>query len=335
MSVPMVLAALLTANMPVARDVTSVPLRRPAVEASELVPTPPVAAVPLEADQPEAEPLAQDAAPILAEPVLTVAEQEQEPEPEPETTDDTPAIIVTGRPPSADDPLEKVNAQSFEATQDVDQAVVRPAAMAYKNGLPEPVRDGLNNFFLNLHEPVVALNYLLQLKPGKALETAGRFLVNSTLGAAGLFDVAKSKPFRLPRRPNGLANTLGFYGVKPGPFFFLPLIGPTTLRDSFGNLLDGLLLPTVVGKPFTSLTYTVPSTIIRSLSSRIANDERLIRLNATADPYRATRDRYLQERREEIDRLHTPRRTGETGPFTPGMRFGPAPVPGGARVADQ
>lgn len=328
MSVPMVLATLLTANMPIATDVMSVLPLQPASETSGVVPMPPAPAVPLEADQPEAEPFAQDAAPTLEEPALASTE------PQPATDDDTSEIIVTGRPPSAGDPLEKVNAQSFEATQDVDQAIVRPVAIAYKDGVPEPIRDGLSNFFLNLHEPVVALNYLLQLKPGKALETAGRFLVNSTLGAAGLFDVAKTKPFRLPRRPNSLANTLGFYGVKPGPFFFLPLIGPTTLRDSIGNLIDGLLLPLSVGKPFTGLTYTVPSTIIRSLNNRVEIDERLTRLNATADPYRATRDRYLQQRQEEIDRLHTPRWIDGTGPRTLGMSFGPAPVPSEASAPD-
>src|SRR3546814_1283739 len=75
------------------------------------------------------------------------------------------------------------------------------------------------------------LNFLLQFKIGKAAETLGRFAVNTTFGVGGLFDVAKTMPFNLPYRRNGFANTLGFYGVEPGPYFYLPLIGSTTLRS--------------------------------------------------------------------------------------------------------
>ncbi len=214
-------------------------------------------------------------------------------------------VVITGRGADAADPLAAVNEESFKATQAVDQAAVRPAAMAYKSALPRPARDGLRNFFANLREPVVAINYLLQLKPGKAAETVGRFVINSTAGVAGLFDVAKKEPFRLPRRPNGLANTLGYYGVKTGAYFYLPLVGPTTVRDAAGDLIDGLFLPVAVGKPFTSLTYTLPANIVRSLDRRVETDAAVARLNASPDPYRATRDLYLLEREQEIERLHT------------------------------
>lgn len=233
------------------------------------------------------------------------------PAPVPEPDAESEGFVITGTPPSDADPLQPLNIEAFKATQKVDAAVVRPAAMAYKNGIPSPARDGLRNFFANLHEPVVAVNYLLQLKPGKALETAGRFLINSTAGVAGLFDVAKKKPFHLPRRPNGLANTMGYYGVRPGPFFYLPLIGPTTLRDSVGNLIDGLFLPTAVGKPFTGLTYTVPSTVVRSLDKRVRIDELVTETNASANPYVTTREQYLTRRQEEIDNLHSRRRDGD------------------------
>src|SRR3546814_16310736 len=79
---------------------------------------------------------------------------------------------------------------------------------------------------------------MLQFKPGKAMETAGRFTINTTLGVAGLFDVAKRKPFFLPYRPNGLANVLGYYGVGPGPYLSLPIAGPPTLRDITGDTWD-------------------------------------------------------------------------------------------------
>lgn len=214
-------------------------------------------------------------------------------------------IIVTARPHSAADPLQHLNAKSFEATQSVDRAVVGPVALAYEHKVPGPIRIGLRNVLKNLHEPDVFLNFLLQHKVGKAAETFGRFAINSTIGVAGLFDVAKRRPFNLPRRPNGLANTLGFYGVKPGPFFFLPLVGPTTLRDLIGNGIDGLLLPTAIGKPFSGLTYTVPTGALRSLDHRASFDEQLNKLrDDSPDPYVAAREYYLQQRQAEIDDLH-------------------------------
>lgn len=99
-----------------------------------------------------------------------------------------------------------------------------------------PIRSGLRNFRFNLHEPIVCVNFLFQHKVGKAGETLARFAINSTIGVAGVFDMAKRRTFRLPRRRNGFGDTMGFYGVKPGPYFFLPLIGPTTARDLLGTV---------------------------------------------------------------------------------------------------
>ena len=124
------------------------------------------------------------------------------------------------------------------------------------------------------------LNFLLQFKIGKAAETLGRFAVNTTFGVGGLFDVAKTKPFNLPYRRNGFANTLGFYGVEPGPFFYLPVFGATTLRDMAGNGLDMLVLPTAIGKPFNRTAYAVPTTVVRALNDRIERDAEIERLQA-------------------------------------------------------
>jgi phospholipid-binding lipoprotein MlaA len=219
--------------------------------------------------------------------------------PQPEVTD----IVVTARARTAADPLEGVNTLSFSTVQSVDKALVGPVSLAYKRSIPEPVRDGLRNALDNLQEPVVFLNFLLQLKPGKAVETLGRFAINSTVGAAGLFDVAKKRPFNLPRRPNGFAFTLGYYGVKPGPFLFLPLIGPTTLRDLLGRAVDLTLLPTALGKPFNKPIYSLSTTTIRSLDERAQNDDQLTKFRATSDPYAALRDAYLKNRQAEIDEL--------------------------------
>lgn len=199
-----------------------------------------------------------------------------------------------------------------------------PVALAYERKVPGPFRTGLRNVLKNLHEPDVFINFLLQHKIGKAAETFGRFAINSTIGAVGLFDVAKRHPFNLPRRPNGLANTLGFYGVKPGPFFFLPLVGPTTLRDFIGNGIDGLLLPTAIGKPFNKVSYTVPTGVLRSLDHRAEFDEQLNKLrDESSDPYIAVREYYLEQRQAEIDALHVKR----------AARGASAPKAGSDRVA--
>jgi phospholipid-binding lipoprotein MlaA len=215
----------------------------------------------------------------------------------------------------------ELNADSFDVVQDVDQAFVEPVAMAYKKAVPSPIRSGLRNFLRNLGEPVVFLNFLLQLKPGKAFETLGRFTINSTIGIGGVLDVAKKPPFYLPHRSNGFANTFGYYGIEQGAFLFLPLVGPTTVRDLVGNSLNLLFLPTVVGKPFTERAVTIPIGILNALDSRIELDEQIAEIrDGDADPYTASREFYLNKRQTEIDilrgRLPDPlsRKSRGTGP---------------------
>lgn len=218
---------------------------------------------------------------------------------------DQDVIVVTARTHDVPgDPLQSINVASFDTVQAVDEAVVGPVSMAYKSAVPKPVRSGVRNFLNNLQEPVIFLNFLLQLKPGKAVETLGRFTINSTIGAAGLVDFAKKRPFNLPHRPNGFAYTLGYYGVKPGPYMYLPLIGPTTLRDVIGRVADLSVLPFSVGRPFTHPAYSVSVTTLRGLDDRAEADEELnIMLHETADPYAALRDAYMHKRQAEIDEL--------------------------------
>jgi phospholipid-binding lipoprotein MlaA len=212
-------------------------------------------------------------------------------------------IVVVGSGPPPGDPLAEVNAQTFEVMDQVDQALVEPIAHTYRDELPKPVRKGLSHFFRNLREPIVALNFLLQLKPGKAAETLGRFAINSTLGIGGLLEVAKRKPFNLPYRRNGFANTLGYYGVKPGPFLYLPLVGATTVRDLFGTLADAAVLPTAIGKPFNGPAYGVPAYVVTSLDSRIEFDAERQRIRNADEPYTEMRESYLRSRQREIDAL--------------------------------
>ncbi|MEO0032978.1 MAG: hypothetical protein RIS94_2736 [Pseudomonadota bacterium] len=211
--------------------------------------------------------------------------------------------------------MERVNAKSFAVITKVDEKLIGPIATGYEKGVPRPLRMGLRNFIRNLTEPVAFLNYMLQLKPGKAAETVGRFAVNSTVGVAGLVDVAKKKPFNLPYRHNGLANTLGYYGIGPGPYLFLPLVGPTTVRDLFGLLVDRAVVPFAVGKPFNKPTYALPVNTIESIDDRNQIDADLKAMRESDDPYTTYRTMYLKTREYEIEALHGrgPLANGEMG----------------------
>ncbi|MBC2667020.1 VacJ family lipoprotein [Novosphingobium flavum] len=212
-------------------------------------------------------------------------------------------IVISARRANPGDPAVKVNEASFQAIEAVDKAFVGPVAKVYEKGVPKPVRSGLRNFLRNLEQPVIALNFLLQLKPVSAVKAVARFGINSTIGVAGVLDVAKRKPFNLPYRPNGFANTLACYGVGPGPFLFLPLVGPTTLRDVFGLVLDKSALPVAVGAPFNKKEYALPSNVISALNRRVEMDGQISKLREESNPYAATRELYLQQRKAEISAI--------------------------------
>lgn len=210
-------------------------------------------------------------------------------------------IVVSARHATKEDPLAGFNAKSYEVIQSVDHAFVGPVAKGYEHGVPGPIRAGLRNFLRNLDEPVSAVNYLLQLKPGRAAKSVARFAINSTMGWGGLFDVAKRKPINLPYTANGFANTFACWGIGNGPYFFLPLVGPITVRDLVGLGLDRAVVPLAAGKPFNKPYYAIPAGVIDSLNDRIEQDALLNRLREESpDPYVATRDLYLKQRRAEI-----------------------------------
>jgi phospholipid-binding lipoprotein MlaA len=212
-------------------------------------------------------------------------------------------------PRTPGDPHERFNRRMFRVQQRVDAKFLHPIADGYRDVVPKFLRTAIRHFFSNLSEPVVFLNYLLQLKPGKAAETAGRFIVNSTVGVAGLVDVAKTRSIRLPHRSNGFGDTLGFYGVKPGAYLFLPLVGPTTVRDLFGGQADGLVLPLAVGRPFDRLDYQLARAVLTGLDQRIEADAELKALfDGAVDPYATLRSVYLQDRAGEIAALKSRRR---------------------------
>ena len=218
------------------------------------------------------------------------------------------ATAPTRRSRTPGDPLEGFNRTMFRVFQKLDKAILRPLAMGYKHIVPRVFRSAARHVLSNIGEPVVFLNDMLQLRPGRALRTFGRFAINTTLGVGGLIDVAT--PEKLPHRPNGLGDTLGYYGVKPGPYIFIPFLGPSSLRDLAGGTGDGLVLPTVVGSPFTRTDYRIATTVVGGLDARAENDDELRSLNETAlDPYATLRSVYLQSARRRSRRSRRPAAT--------------------------
>ncbi len=198
------------------------------------------------------------------------------------------------------DPYEHANRVGFGIHQFLDHVLLRPAALTYKTLVPGPVRTGVRHVLDNLDEPVVALNDLFQGHPGNAGRTTVRFAVNSTIGVLGVFDVAGKTG--LPHHDNSFAFTLGRHHVKPGPFLFIPLVGPTTVRDLFGGAVDGAL------DPFHWIHYrykndiTVSRAIVGGLDVRANADGDLkALLDGATDPYATLRSVYLQNQQSQID----------------------------------
>jgi phospholipid-binding lipoprotein MlaA len=133
------------------------------------------------------------------------------------------------------DPLERLNRFTYRFNARFDEAIYLPVTNGYRR-IPKPIRSGVHNFFGNLTELNSAINYTLQWRLKMAARSVGRFAVNSTIGIGGLFDVAAR--IKLPDAPTGASTTLAKWGVHPGPYLVIPLLGPSTLRDGFGFLAD-------------------------------------------------------------------------------------------------
>jgi phospholipid-binding lipoprotein MlaA len=204
-----------------------------------------------------------------------------------------------------EDPLEGFNRTMFMVHMKLDRALYRPAALGYRDAVPKPIRKGLRNFFSNLTEPVVFVNYLLQLKPEHAMRTLARFTINITVGIGGVLDVAKARTFSLPHVSNNFGDTFAYYGIGPGPYIFIPFIGPSTLRDFLGGPADSALLPLIVGVPFDKWQYSLASAVLIGLDSRAEHDgEFTALLKGAVDPYATLRSAYLQNRAAEVEALH-------------------------------
>ncbi|HEY1929873.1 MAG TPA: MlaA family lipoprotein [Caulobacteraceae bacterium] len=197
------------------------------------------------------------------------------------------------------DPYEKFNRRSFAFSMKLDHYIVGPLARLSQGLTPGPVVKIIGNVIVNLSEPQVILNDLLQLRPHRAIEALTRLIVNSTFGLAGAIDLAAGAG--LHYQPNGFGDTLGHYGVHPGPYLYIPVLGPSDLRDIVGSGVDQVSSPIV----WIDFPYRTPINlslgIAGGLNKRAAAGPQLdALLSSAADPYATLRSTYLQAREAQI-----------------------------------
>ena len=196
------------------------------------------------------------------------------------------------------DPFESVNRAVFTFNENADEYVIKPVAEAYQFVLPDFVRTGVTNFFSNIGDVFVAVNNLLQGKPGNAANDIGRFLVNSTIGILGLFDVATEAG--LEKNKEDFGQTLGVWGVPSGPYVVLPLFGPSSVRDTAGLALD-IKTDFILNSNQLNHDQKVGSTVLRVVNQRanLLEASQLLE-DAAFDKYSFLRDSYLQRRRNQV-----------------------------------
>lgn len=227
------------------------------------------------------------------------------------------------------DPIEPVNRGIFAGNRVVDRVVLDPVTRLYGKVVPDPVKRGVRNVFDNLNQPVVIANDLLQLRLRRAGSATARFVLNSTFGIAGIFDPAREAGLQPHRADFG--QTLGRYGVGPGIYLVLPLLGPSSARDAVGTLVDLAL------RPETWLLPIPPRVLLGGtwgISEREQHIEALDALEGSSVDFYATirtaywmdREAFVREAREREEPRPEPE--GEPGP-----EGGRTPGPDVARAA--
>ena len=203
---------------------------------------------------------------------------------------------ATGPDRNPQDPLEPLNRQVSKFNEAVDSAVLKPVATAYQDVTPAMVRTGVSNFFSNLRDFWSFFNNVVQLRPGYAVDNLARFGINSTIGLAGVMDVASD--LNIERHRADFGQTLGRWGVPAGPYVVLPLLGPSTLRDTMAMTIDthGDLVLKTDDVAVRNTLYALRIVDVRSNLLRASKvlDE------ASLDKYSFTRDVFLQLRRSSI-----------------------------------
>jgi phospholipid-binding lipoprotein MlaA len=211
----------------------------------------------------------------------------------PLTTADAPSMYTY-------DPWERFNRFTYRFNARFDEAIFLPVTNGYRR-VPSPIRAGVHNFFSNLSEVDSVVNYGLQARFLGGLRSLGRFFINSTVGIGGLFDVATR--MKLPNPPTGFSATLSTWGVHPGPYLVVPILGPSTLRDGIGYLGDyGVSYCVNIADLYRGYqSYAVG--IVNAVDTRANVD---FRYYATGSPfeYEVVRFLYVRKRLIEDEALH-------------------------------
>jgi phospholipid-binding lipoprotein MlaA len=195
------------------------------------------------------------------------------------------------------DPLEPVNRALFQFNDKLYFWLLKPVATGYGAAVPEPFRNGIANAFRNLAFPIRFVSSLLQGKPTRAGKEIGRFVLNTTCGVAGLFNVADEVD-GLHSSPEDLGQTLGRYGLGHGVYLVLPVLGPSSLRDAAGRFGDSFLDPVSWVTPREASLALRAEKVVNTTSLRLGEYEDL--KEASLDPYTAFKDAYLQYRRRLV-----------------------------------
>ena len=205
---------------------------------------------------------------------------------------------LAGEGQNRSDPWETFNRQVFAANEVVDKVAIKPAAQVYQALVPSVVRGGVDNFFGNIADVWTSVNLLLQAKPRAALETGMRVVINSTMGVGGLVDVADDAGLER----NGyedFGQTLGYWGLRSGPYLVLPLLGPSTLRDSAGLALD--FKDSGISRIWHEPRDRNAASVLQLLNTRVQllNASRMLD-DIALDKYLLLRDAYLARRKSLI-----------------------------------
>ncbi|RVT49200.1 VacJ family lipoprotein [Rheinheimera sediminis] len=204
------------------------------------------------------------------------------------------------------DPLEAVNRSIWDFNYEVlDAYVLRPVTVGYMAVVPKPARTGIANVINNLDEPTNFVNATLQAKPKSAAISLGRFVLNSSLGLFGLFDVASR--LDLQNQDEDFNQTLATWGVANGPYLMLPALGSTTVRDTTGTVVDNLYFPSTWLNTPLSITKAVFSVL--DAREQVMSVEQL--LNDSVDPYAFIKEAYYQRKEFQIHDGNPPKKVEE------------------------
>lgn len=202
------------------------------------------------------------------------------------------------------DPWEGMNRDLFAVHETLDQGIIEPVARGYRAVTPGPVRGGVRNFLRNLRGPVIFANDVLQGEFGRAGNTAARFGINTTIGIGGVFDPATS--MGLERHDEDFGQTLAVWGVPAGPYIFVPLMGPTTVRDASARVVDMAFHPLTWAEGDDVDTLRITTGVLGALSAREQLLETIDDIRATSlDPYASIRTSYGLLRSSAIENGRT------------------------------